>query len=95
MIVDTEYHCEELIQKKNYKEGNSASSTELIPFDFNYEYQPIMAQMKLKSKYQNNQDDSGSTKRLTINNLVRPPVSLKISIQKAHGSVADEMYKTY
>ena len=56
MIVYIEYHCEGLIQKKNYKEGNSASSTELIPFDFNYEYQPIMAQMKLKSKYQNNQD---------------------------------------
>ena len=43
MIVDTECHSEELTQKINHKARNSTSSTELIPFDFNYEYQLKMA----------------------------------------------------
>ena len=51
--------------------------------------------MKLKSEQQNTRDDSGSTKRLTINNLAITTVSLKISIQKAYGSVTDEKCKIY
>ena len=62
VIVNVECHSEELIQNQNHEEGKSTSSTEPISFDFNYEYQPVMAQMQLKNEYQDTRDDSGSTK---------------------------------
>jgi hypothetical protein len=62
VIVNAECRSEELIKNQNHDEGKSTSSTEPISFDFNYEYQSVMAQIRSKNEYQDTRYDSGLIK---------------------------------